>query len=378
MSMGIRLMAGRKESNPVKRRIWGCVAGCMLAVTGCAGAEPDDDNLIIMEQESQKPQYTLGEASMGDVVLTEHIPCTYLQTAEEDISFSVSGRRIAKVHVRVGDNVVKGQLLAELTDNDTEGRIEELEYNIQRNRVLMEYVDVKENQDISAKWLQFLYRSGLSDDEEEAMKDSIAQLQQDNIFLRQDYQDAIDLDSMELEKLRSENAAGQLYAGMDGTVSWVRQNLEGSTCARNESIMKIIDGSEGLFVVEEAEWADLFQKGVPVDMQIKWGASAGQYQLIPYKMEEWGERLTFTLDEQYEGTMIEVGADGTIDVVLDSRENVLMAPLRAVHMAEERFYVYVVGESGMREVRWIETGLHGDTSVEIREGLILGEKVILK
>ncbi len=376
--MGIRRMAGRKESNLVKRRIWGCVTGCLLAVTGCAGTEPDDDNLIIMEQESQKPQYTLGETAMGDVVLTEHISCTYLQTAEEDISFSVSGRQIAKIHVRVGDSVVKGQLLAELTDNNTEGRIEELEYNIERNRLLMEYVDVKENQDISAKWLQFLYRSGLSDEEEEALKDSVSRLQQDNVFLRQDYQDAIDLDSMELEKLRSENAAGQLYAGMDGTVSWIMQNAEGSTCVRNEKIMKIIDGSDGLFVVKDVRWADKFQEGVPVDMKIPWGSNAGQYQLIPYKMEEWDERLTFTLEEQYEGTMIEVGTDGTIDMVLDSRENVITVPLRAVHMAEERFYVYVVGESGMREVRWIETGLHGDTSVEIREGLTLGEKVILK
>ena len=65
-------------------------------------------------------------------------------------------------------------------------------------------------------------------------------------------------------------------------------------------------------------------------------------------------------------------------VVLDSREGVLTVPARAVHRANDRFYVYVVGESGLREVRWVEPGLFGDESVEITKGLQQREKVILR
>lgn len=374
-------MTGRERNKPNERRRPKCAAILVLAALcfgSCGDGATDDDRLLIMEQETEEIRYDCGEASMGNVVLTEQIPCTYLQKAEQEVSFSVSGRQISRVAVRKGDSVVKGQLLAELAEDDGAEKIEELEYQIARNRLLLEYVDENENNEISARWLQFLYRSGRSAAEEEALKDSISQLQQNNVFLREDYQDAIEMDGRELEILRKEAAASRIYAGMDGTVSWVKQNLEGSTCARGEVIIKLIDGSEGLFVVEGTEHAALFQEGVPVEMSIGLGPAAGKYRLLPYEMEKWEERLTFSLSEEYEGAIIDVGTSGKLVVVLDSREGVLTVPARAVHRANDRFYVYVVGESGLREVRWVETGLFGDESVEITKGLQQREKVILR
>ena len=371
--------AGREKTkmNKIQHRAAALLLAA-LCCTGCGEARPHEDRLLIMEQEQEPIQYDLAEASIGDVVLTERIPCTYTQREEQEISFSVSGRQISRILVRSGDSVVKGQLLAQLADSDSAGRMAELEYRIARNCLLLGYVDENENNEISARWLQFLYRSGRTGAEEEALKDSIAKLQQDNVFLRQDYQDAIDLDSMELENLRREDAAGRIYAGMDGTVSWVKQNLEGSTCARGEVVMRLIDGSDGLFMAEGREHGALFQEGVPVEMSIGVGTAAGEYELLPYEMEKWEEKLYFSLPEEYDGAVINMGARGTIKVVLDSREGVLAVPAGAVHRAENSFYVYVVGEGGLRQVRWVETGLFGDDCVEIRKGLEQGEKVILR
>ncbi len=370
----------RERNNPKRRKRQGCAAVLLLAALCCAGcgeAPPEDDRLLIMEQEAEKLQYDLAEASIGDVVLTERVACKYTQKEEQEVSFSVSGRQISQILVRSGDSVSKGQLLAVLADNGSAGRIDELEYRIARNRLLLEQVDENENNELSARWLQFLYRSGRTAEEEKTLKDSISRYQQDNEFLRQDYRDAIELDGMELENLRREDAAGRLYAGMNGTVSWVRQNLEGSTCARGEVIMRLIDGSEGLFVAEGKERAALFQEGVPVRMNISVGTAAGDYELLPYDMEEWDDKLFFSLPEEYD-VIIDVGTMGTIKVILDSREGVLGVPASAVHKAEDRFYVYVVGEGGLREVRWVETGLFGDDRVEIKKGLEQGEKVILR
>ena len=372
----------RERNNPKRRKgkVQVCAAALLLGALCCAGCgsgEPEDDRLLIMEQEPEKLQYDLAEASIGDVVLTERLACKYTQKEEQEVSFSVSGRQISQILVRSGDSVSKGQLLAVLADSGSAGRIEELEYRIARNRLLLEQVDENENNELSARWLQFLYRSGKTAEEEKTLKHSISRLQQDNEFQRQDYRDAIELDSMELENLRREDAAGRLYAGMNGTVSWVRQNLEGSTCARDEVIMRLIDGSEGLFVAEGKERAALFQEGVPVKMNISLGTAAGDYELLPYEMEEWDDKLFFSLPDEYD-VIIDVGTMGTIRVVLDSREGVLGVPAGAVHKAEDRFYVYVVGAGGLREVRWVETGLFGDDRVEIRKGLEQGEKVILR
>lgn len=345
---------------------------------GCARRETDADNLIITEKEAEGIQYSMTEAVLGDVVLTEQVKCTYLQTREQEIRFSVSGRQIARIPVRAGDSVEKGQLVAELAGDWSDGRAEELEYQIQRNSLLLEQLRVNEDYEISAKWLQYLYRSGKTEQEEKDLKESIRKLQQRNQYLREDYQDAIDLDRMELASLQEADTASRLYAGMSGTVSWIKQDLEGSTCSRDEVIMRIIDASECLFVVEGADYAELFREDAPVELSISSGVGAGRYRLLPYEMEKWGEELTFSLTEEYENSVIEVGTTGIIRVILDRRENVLTLPAGAVHTADGRAYVYVAGEGGTREVRWIETGLYGDDSVEIEEGLEQGEKVILK
>ncbi len=352
----------------------------VLCCAGCAGVAPESgDNLIIMEKEDAEGlSYTLTEAAIGDVILTKRVKCTYLQVEDQEVSFSVSGRRIARTLVRVGDAVVKGQLLAELVNDQAESRIDELEYQIARNSLLLEHLEENENNELSARWLQFLYRSRGTKEEEEALKESIRQLQTNDEYMREDYQDAIDLDRMELEGLKKSDAESRVYSKMNGTVSWMKENLEGSTCTRDEIIMKIIGGSECLFVVEGEDLGELFEEGVPVEMSISSGTGAGQYQLLPYKMEEWGEKLTFSLWGEDDGSSIEVGAVGTMRVVLGRRENVLTLPSQTVHTADGKTYVYVEGEGGTREVRWIETGLHGDETVEITGGLEQGEKVILR
>ena len=79
-----------------------------------------------------------------------------------------------------------------------------------------------------------------------------------------------------------------------------------------------------------------------------------------------------------ENAGIDVGTAGTIQVVADRRENVLCIPLSAIHTADDGSYVYVLNEDNMREVKWVETGLAGDDTVEILSGLTEGERVIRK
>lgn len=374
MTDGKRLQSG-------KGRSLGCALSLLLLAAfcgGCGDGRRTEENLIITEKEQEGIQYSMAEAVMGDVIRTEQLKCTYRQTREQEVSFSVSGRRVSQTMVRVGDTVKKGQLLAELANDQTDSRIDELEYQIARNTLLLEHLQTNENNEISEKWLQFLYRSGNSAQEEKSLKESISRLQQDNEYRRQDYQDAIDLDQLELEQLRARDAVSRIYAGMAGTVSWIKDGLEGSTSTREETVIKIIDASECLFVAEKAEYAEFFEEGVPVEMRISSGRGSGQYRLLPYRMEEWEEELVFSLPEEYDSSLIEVGATGNIRVILDRRENVLTVPYGAVHTAEDRAYVYVLGEGGVREVRWIEAGLYGDDSVEIRDGLEQGEMVILR
>lgn len=113
-------------------------------------------------------------------------------------------------------------------------------------------------------------------------------------------------------------------------------------------------------------------------MTIKYGTAAGEYLLMPWHMDDWGETQLFVVYEGPAGGALEMGTVGTILTTEQKRENVLMVSTMAVWRAEDRSYVYVLSDDNAREVRWIETGLYGDSTVEVISGLTEGEKVILK
>ena len=210
------------------------------------------------------------------------------------------------------------------------------------------------------------------------MKANVAQIQQRYEYSREDCQDAIDLDRKELQKLNKELKQANLYAGMSGTISFQKSNLEGSSAVAGEEIMHIIDSSECLFAVEGTKYAEYFSADTKVAMSISSGTGAGDYELIPYNMDTWEERLLFAIADDDGSRTIEVGAMGMMKVVLGERKQVLSVPVGAVHVADGKSYVYVLGEDNVREVKWIETGLMGDLYAEVISGLSEGEKVILR
>ncbi len=353
-----------------------CLTACLLA--GCGQAPAEEETIILIEKETEELTYEMTVASIGDVKKTQKVRCTYQQVNDESVSFSVSGRRVSKVHVELGDSVKKGQLLAELDTGNSESQIRTLEYNIARNELLLSDMDLNRDNEISALWLNFLYNSGQSQWERDALTANVERIQENYRYKQEDCEDAIALDKAQLKLLQNALKDSYIYAGMDGAVSFMRKGLEGSTSVKDEAVITIIDSSECLFEVTELSLAPCFEEGDKVEMSIASGTGAGSYTLVPYDMENWGEVLLFGIDGGAEGTNIEVGAMGTMRVTLDERSSVLTVPLSAVHEADGKHYVYVLGEDNMRNVKWIEAGLFGDNSVEVISGLAEGERVIVQ
>ncbi len=359
-----------------KRILAMACALCML--TGCTVAEVEEENIVLIEKEKEAIVYDMAVVAVADVVKTEKVKCIYQQVNEQAVCFDVGGKRIDKVYVERGDEVTKGQLLATLDTGNAVDRIETLEYQIARNELTLEYSKLNEDYEISTLWLNYIYNGNGSDAAEDALKANVAQIQQRYEYSREDCQDAIDLDKKELQKLKQELKQANLYAGMDGTISFQKSNLEGSAAIAGEEIMHIIDSSECLFAVEGTKYAEYFSADTKVAMSISSGTGAGDYELIPYNMEAWDERLLFAIADDDGSRAIEVGAMGMMKVVLGERKQVLSVPIGAVHVADGKSYVYVLGEDNVREVKWIETGLMGDLYAEVISGLSEGEKVILK
>lgn len=373
------IKSGKRRKNKMGHRLaLACLALACLAVTGCGQVQEEDGDIIVVEQEADPIVYDMAVVMPGDVQKTQRIKCTYQQLNDESLSFGISGISVRKVYVQEGDVVEKGQVLAELSSADRQEDIARLEYQIARNQLQMDYLEINEDYEISSLWLSFLYQSGKSQREKELLEENVARVQQNYTYTREDYEDAMMLDGLMLEQLESEARSSLLVAGMSGTVSWIKEDLEGSTSLRGEEVMTVIDGSECLFVAQSPEYASCFQEGQEVYMEITYGTGIGKYGLLPRDMEQWGEQQIFSLTESGDNAIIEVGTIGFIVVVVDQRTDVLCVPTAAVHTADGREYVYVLGENQMREVKWIETGLYGDDMVEVLSGLTEGERVILR
>lgn len=358
------------------RRAAALLCAAVFGLSGCGGQE-EEEEIIVQLQQEQKSPYTMTYVSVGDVVLTQQIRCTYRQVTQENVSFSVSGKTIENVYVQKGDPVVKGQLLAELAGSDRQTEIEELEYRIARNELLLSYTDIDKNYERSGRWWTYIYQSSGSEEEEERLQKALESIEQTYRYKQEDYQDQIDLYTMQLERILAEVAQTRIYAGMDGEVSFVKSGLKGSTSTEGEMVIQVIDSARCLFTSNQTEYGAYFEENEPVEMTIREGASVVTLEVYPYDMDHWEDRISFELPEETALTMA-VGTNATITLVLESREQVICVPSNAVHGSEDGDYVYVLGKNDIREVRWIETGLHGDGLVEVVSGLTEGESIILK
>lgn len=341
-----------------------------LLVTGC-GKLVDDSPIIMLEQEEEETEYKLGEAQICDVEQTQKIKCTYKQMKDQEVSFSLGGKWVEKVYVRKGDTVVKGQLLAQLSGGNLDSRIENLEYAISRNKLLLKYADISEANDISERWVQEIYngRPGAEND--------VEGIQKNYRYQKEDLQDTLAVDEAELKQLKAERSASSVYANMDGVIYEIQENLEGSTSVKDQVVMTIIDSSECIFVAETPEFKELFENGKTVSMALS-GKNKGDYELMPYKMEEWGDEQYFSIFSGPDSEGLDVGVSGYIKLISAFKPQVLAVDSNAVYKAGDEYYVYVVGANNMRQVNWIEIGLVGDSYTEVVSGLQEGDKVILK
>lgn len=352
-----------------------CVFTALALLLCACGQTGQQDDIVLLEKDEEGVTFAFGVAQIGEVVKTSRVPCTYRQAGEEEITFQLGGRIVDRVYVEDGDQVKKGQLLVELSSQDLERSIEDLEYRIARNELLLGYADVDESIEISRYYVNALNLPGITGEE---VQKQVEKTQQDYQYKREDISDALAADRQEVEMLRQDLRKSRVYASMDGVVYDLRFDLRGSTSQTGEVIMRVLDTSETFFETSIPNPEKYFSEGDMISMTISYGRGHGEYILIPWHMEEWGETQLFEVYDFPEGAILEVGDSGTIPVVEERKENVLTVPIGALYNAQDKQYVYVLGADNLREVRWVETGMYGDSVVEIKSGLTEGERVILK
>lgn len=360
----------KKTLKPVKK-----ILALALSAAFCLGAcaAPEEEPVIILEEGDDSLDYVLVTCTLDDIVATKKMECVYKKDDEQEVYFPVSGKVIDKVYVDVGTEVKKGDILAELDIGTLKADIAYYEYSIRKNTLLLGYVDEEESLMVQDYLLNFYIRNTMSG---EMLTESVERLKEQNDQKRQSYNDTLEFDRRKLAQLKKELAQSTVTAEFDGKVSEIIDKLEGSTSNVEKCIMKIVDNSEGYFETKQPDVAQYFSEGVPVQMRIITGSGKGDYELVPDDMENWGETQRFRIFSGDNAEELEAGVKGDITFPVEKKENVLCLPKDCIYKAGSDSYVYVLDDDGMRQVKWIVTGLEGDEKVEIVSGLENGEKVI--
>ena len=165
----------------------------------------------------------------------------------------------------------------------------------------------------------------------------------------------------------------RLYAGMDGTVTYMRDTGSGFISWSGSKVLTISDSAECAFLCDDIEYAEYFTKGETY----VWATSTGvEYETVLKGIDETEGVMRFELTiPRYDMTL---GQRVMYSLVLEEKENALSIPKTAVHFAGEDAYVYCFDEEGNRQSKKIEIGLQADSGIEIVSGLKEGDEVILR
>jgi HlyD family secretion protein len=298
-----------------------------------------------------------------------------------------SGGQIAKLAVREGDRVKRGQVLLELWNRDLVARERLARDQLAASQAHAQEVclaaDLAER---DAQRAQQLKRQGFISAEQVDRAASQAQSRRAGCSAAH----------ADVEQSRSRIAAAQadlsrtvLRAPFDGVVAEVSGELGEFTTPSPPGIptppaIDLIDDS-CLYVTAPIDEVDApairldSPARISVDAFAPRKFTAHVRRIAPYALDREKQARTVDVEVEFdnpkESEAMLVGYSADVEIVLDSRASVLRIPTAAL---QEGNRVLVFGErDGRLEERRIETGLSNWGHTEVRAGLAAGEQVVL-
>ena len=330
-----------------------------VLLTGCQlmpEEETFQDPPVIYSYEAS--EYSQETVVRGDLILSTMVNCKYMAAKQEQLGFALGGEYIDKIYVSEGDQVQKGQLLAELQYDNLKEEITAAEYECKLLKMKQKHI--LENQ-------------------------SLEQQQKGSDFAAEDYEkqmqtveDEIYLAELQLKKLKEDLRQRQIYAGMDGTVIQAKTVKDGTRSASGENVLTIADIDTNVFVVE-GEDTQYFTPGM--HMMVTCGRTTYEVDVVAGEelgLTDWQQESAAYLRLSQPDPTLEDGKNGKVEVILEERRDVLYVPESAVKTADGKELVYTLDENGLRVMQNVETGLKTEDYVEIISGLEEGDAVILQ
>ena len=341
-----------------------CASSMVLGGCGLFSGEEEKPSVSIV-RESMADDYNVVNCERRDVVLTSTVSCSYTQLMEENLAFPVGDKTVAYVYVNEGDEVKEGDLLAKLDVEQLEKDNISMQEEIDKNEFL-----IKQTDEMIDFYEKKINSASLSLSSKESYLSKLQKLREK----KRNYTDQNEFDRIKMSANEQQIAAGSLYAGMDGNISFIKNNLQGSNANAQEKVITILNASVCGFQTNDRNAVDYIHVGDRVSVDIS--TTETSYDATVTVVDKDAYKIVYELDQP--DYSIQMGTRGKVTVVRGEAKNVLSLPVSCVFMTDDFAYVYILNDDGVREMRKITIGLIGDDYVEITGGISETDTVILR
>lgn len=324
-------------------------------------------------REAGARNYTQVEVLRGDLVAKTRIICKYQPAVEEALHFPMSDEIISQAYVKQGDEVTAGTLLMELENSDLHRQIEAQQETLDLLNLQITQTDEKLGlyyercallDRASAVSSAYSYQS-------EAADRTCLQLYEELEYLNK----LLEVEQMAMDELQQELSQRQIYATMDGTVTYVaKPNADRRwTTTAGVTMCKVSDLTTSSFAAEVTK--GILKKGDSVIITYNEADHEAKVTgVTPHAKKEDMEKVTFQLEILDADLSTET--KGEVIVETGRKENVLYLPESAVVTLDRVEIVYYLDENGIKDSKVVETGMEANGYIEIVSGLEEGEMVI--
>lgn len=316
--------------------------------------------LFYRSRTSANKPFTTATVEQGKIEEVINVPGVVDADKKAALRF-LAGGKIVSLPVKEGQLVKKSQALATMDVRD-------LQKNLQAslNDYMSERLDFEQDKDD---------RKDLVKNDEILRLAQKSQLSLNNSVI-----------SVELRDLAIRNAT--LYAPIDGVVTSLPISVPGVQVSATDTF-EIVDPSTLIFEAEVDE-IDIgrIHPGMPVRIILDAYPDQPVESVIDYiavKAEQsrrssggtvFPIRIRFPISDLQ---FLRLGLNGTVSLILERQDDALLIPIEAVSMRSEKSIVMVRDPKNPKNSmeREVKLGIEGEDTIEVLEGLSLGDEVIL-
>lgn len=288
--------------------------------------------------------YRTEEVKKGNIQKTISSSGTFVSNAQQNVSFTNHGGRLVSLKVKAGDDVKKGQILAQL-DTDS------LNFDLQKAQLELQKAQVAYQMEADA-----------GSDENKLKLSEI------------DVQEC----QLQVDELQGELQKATMTAPISGKVVYIADVKIGDTVQAYQTLISI--GDESQIQVEcRGEKLDSFKIGMKAQIDYNNENLTGEVVTTPDAAPSSGSGssakayVRVKLDKL--PSQVKLGDGVNVSVIIEKKDDVIVIPADRIKDFGGKSYVSVM-ENGNKVDKLVEIGIKTDTQVEIIKGLNVGDKYI--